>query len=55
MTDNPPPMPPQQAKKLERPRSVPILKPAIRIVTAMTTRHRLISVAPETQEVDNGG
>lgn len=52
----PPPMPPQQAKKPERPRTFPVLKPAVRVITARTTRSQLSPVEkPIPNEVDNGG
>jgi len=49
----PPPMPPQSAQKPERPRVAPILTPAIRIVTARTTRHMLKPSDDPPPQVDN--
>lgn len=51
----PPPIPPIYAKKPDRPRAVPVVKPAVRIITANTTNNKLFSVEKQTQdEVDNG-
>lgn len=51
----PPPIPPQQAKKPERPRSPVVLTPAKRIVTATTTRNRLIAPLDVSQDIDSDG
>lgn len=51
----PPPMPPQQAKKPERPRVPAVLLPAKRVVTASTTRNRLIAPSDMSQDIDSDG